>query len=227
MFCGPIQNATKLRISSPEPPEMQTFNKIDAMNSWNMRKTSLNEMSNHFIKFWYLKILLPQPSNSDNWENPSEFHCEHTQQFSEKLDSLLIPQKGKNVSSLSCSSHCANFWREKNDSFGVFFTLFLPIHPFDTYKNNLGTKKIRPGLDFSAVVEAQTFCRNSGRVATAYSTDKYNYENKSQLRLPPQWVTARNKSDVKKSDTVWPSWNKYGPLLTWWTKSLHICLPEI
>ena len=39
-------------------------------------------------------------------------------------------------------------------------------------------------MDFLAAVEAQSFCLNSGRVATAYSTDKYkyqNHENKSQL----------------------------------------------
>ena len=40
---------------------------------------------------------------------PKEFLCKHTQQFSEQLDSLLIPQKGKKVALFSCSSQFANY----------------------------------------------------------------------------------------------------------------------
>ena len=78
--------------------------------------------------------------------------------------------------------------RPKNDRFWrVFYPIppiFFAFSPFPrTYKTNFA-KKIRSGLHFLAAVEAQSFCLNSGRVATAYSTDKYkyqNHENKSQL----------------------------------------------
>ena len=36
-------------------------------------------------------------------------------------------------------------------------------------------KKIVPNLLFPAAVRPQTFCNAPGRVATAYSTDKYKY----------------------------------------------------
>ena len=78
--------------------------------------------------------------------------------------------------------------RPKNNRFWrVFYPIppiFFAFSPFPrTYKTNFA-KKIRSGLHFLAAVEAQSFCLNSGRVATAYSTDKYkyqNHENKSQL----------------------------------------------
>ena len=71
--------------------------------------------------------------------------------------------------------------RPKNDRFWrVFYPIppiFFAFSPFPrTYKTNFA-KKIRSGLHFLAAVEAQTFCLNSGRVANAYSTDKYKYQN--------------------------------------------------
>ena len=65
--------------------------------------------------------------------------------------------------------------RPKNDRFWrVFYPIppiFFAFSPFPrTYKTNFA-KKIRSGLHFLAAVEAQSFCLNSGRVATAYSTE--------------------------------------------------------
>ena len=44
------------------------------------------------------------------------------------------------------------------------------------HTKNKFTKKIRPSLHFLAAMEAQTFWYGPGRVATAYSTDKYKYQ---------------------------------------------------
>ena len=66
---------------------------------------------------------------------------------------------------------------QKTTSFGVFLPFFsqiLHFHPFHAHIKPILKKRIRPGLHFSAVVEAQTFCLNSGRVATATQLTNIN-----------------------------------------------------
>ena len=62
--------------------------------------------------------------------------------------------------------------------FFCFFTLIMHIQ-------NQFWKKISPGLLFLAGVEAQTFCLRPGRVATAYSTDKYKCK---MMKIRVSWV---------------------------------------
>ena len=88
----------------------------------------------------------------------------------------------------SCSSNQASaIQAKKRPVLAGFLPFSAHFFAFSSslciYKTNFA-KKIRSGLDFLAAVEAQSFCLNSGRVATAYSTDKYkyqNHENQSQL----------------------------------------------
>ena len=86
--------------------------------------------------------------------------------------------------------------RPKNDRFWrVFYPIphiFFAFSPFPrTHKTNFEEKN-QALLAFLAVVEAQTFCLNSGRVATAYSTDKYKYQ---KMRIRVSWV---------EQWTLWP-----------------------
>ena len=53
------------------------------------------------------------------------------------------------------------------------------------HTKNKFTKKIRPSLHFLAAMEAQTFWYGPGRVATAYSTDKYKYQ---RMKIRLSWV---------------------------------------
>ena len=85
--------------------------------------------------------------------------------------------------------------RPKNDRFWrVFYPIppiFFAFSPFPrTYKTNFA-KKIRSGLHFLAAVEAQSFCLNSGRVATAYSTDKYKCKI---MKIRVSWVGQSTRS---------------------------------
>ena len=88
----------------------------------------------------------------------------------------------------SCSSiGLFNGRSEKSVNLSGFSTFHCHFFAFSPslckYKTNF-EEKISPGLLFLAGVEAQTFCLRPGRVATAYSTDKYkyqNHENQSQL----------------------------------------------
>ena len=87
------------------------------------------------------------------------------------------------------SSQLANYWTVGkclvSVCFSPFSAIFFAFTPFScTYKTNF-EKKISPDLDFLSAVEAQTFCRNSGRVATAYSTDKYKKQN---MKIRVSWV---------------------------------------
>ena len=88
----------------------------------------------------------------------------------------------------SCSSSQASAVQAKKRQvlagFLPYSAHFFCIFTLSTHIQNQFCKKIRSGLHFLAAVEAQSFCLNSGRVATAYSTDKYkyqNHENRSQL----------------------------------------------
>ena len=79
------------------------------------------------------------------------------------------------------SSLLANYWTVRKCLFSMCFSpfsaIFFAFTPFKYTHNTNFEKKCSPGLDFLSTVKAQTFCRNSGRVATAYSTDKYKDQN--------------------------------------------------
>ena len=64
-----------------------------------------------------------------------------------------------------------------------YHIFFLHFHPFYAHKKHV-LKQNQPWFEFFGRSEGSNFSLNSGRVATAYSTDKYkyqNHENKSQL----------------------------------------------
>ena len=87
------------------------------------------------------------------------------------------------------SSLVANYWTVRKCLFSMCFSpfsaIFFAFTPFKYTHNTNFEKKCSPGLDFLSTVKAQTFCRNSGRVATAYSTDKYKYQN---MKIRVSWV---------------------------------------
>ena len=64
--------------------------------------------------------------------------------------------------------------------FNLFLPIFLQFHPFNAHMKQI-CKKIRFGLHFWAAMEAQTFWYGPGRVATAYSTDKYKYQRMKKV----------------------------------------------
>ena len=77
--------------------------------------------------------------------------------------------------------NCGKFWPgQKTNNFVCVFHSFSPVLCIITqftHIKNIFWKKICPGLLFLAAVEAQTFYSRPGRVATAYSTDKYKYKS--------------------------------------------------
>ena len=79
-------------------------------------------------------------------------------------------------SSIGSSIGLFNGRSEKSVNLSGFSTFHCHFFAFSPslckYKTNF-EEKISPGLLFLAGVEAQTFCLRPGRVATAYSTDKY------------------------------------------------------
>ena len=77
----------------------------------------------------------------------------------------------------SCSSNQASaIQAKKRPVLAGFLPFSVHFFAFSSslciYKTNFA-KKIRSGLHFLVAVEAQTFCLNSGRVANAFSKDKY------------------------------------------------------
>ena len=98
------------------------------------------------------------------------------------------------------SSLLANYWTVRKCLFSMCFSpfsaIFFAFTPFKYTHNTNFEKKCSPGLDFLSTVKAQTFCRNSGRVATAYSTDKYKYQN---MKIRVSWV---GQSSRGYGDTV-------------------------
>ena len=92
------------------------------------------------------------------------------------------------------SSLVANYWTVRKCLFSMCFSpfsaIFFAFTPFKYTHNTNFEKKCSPGLDFLSTVKAQTFCRNSRRVATAYSTDKYKYQN---MKIRVSWVGQSTK----------------------------------
>ena len=76
--------------------------------------------------------------------------------------------------------------------FGEFLTLFCKFSQSFTLfmHTKFCFKKIRPSLHFLAVMAAQTFWYGPGRVATAYSTDKYKYQ-RMKIRVSWGWQSTR------------------------------------
>ena len=89
----------------------------------------------------------------------------------ENLRSTAAHHDLQNCSSRFAKPNTDQFW----SVFHPFPELSLNFHPLHTHTKHT-SKKISPPLDFLALVKAQTFCTNSGRVANAYSTDKYKYK---------------------------------------------------
>ena len=74
------------------------------------------------------------------------------------------------------------------NNFGGFSTLLCHIFcnlTLSMHTENQFWKEISPALLFLATMEAQTFCLRPGRVATAYSTDKYKCKI---MKIRVSWV---------------------------------------
>ena len=101
------------------------------------------------------------------------------------------------------SSLVANYWTVRKCLFSMCFSpfsaIFFAFTPFKYTHNTNFEKKCSPGLDFLSTVKAQTFCRNSGRVATAYSTDKYKYQN---MKIRVSWVGQSSRKDLNNNETL-------------------------
>ena len=104
------------------------------------------------------------------------------------------------------SSQLANYWTVRKCLFSMCFSpfsaIFFAFTPFKYTHNTNFEKKCSPGLDFLSTVKAQTFCRNSGRVATAYSTDKYKYQN---MKIRVSWVGQSSRGGGgQPKRSAWP-----------------------
>ena len=112
------------------------------------------------------------------------------------------------------SSLLANYWTVRKCLFSMCFSpfsaIFFAFTPFKYTHNTNFEKKCSPGLDFLSTVKAQTFCRNSGRVATAYSTDKYKYQN---MKIRVSWVGQSSRG--KGGDPMFGKYSQIIPYFFW------------